>query len=502
MTNNRFIKYFKLKLEKYPIIFIFLFCFITRIPQLISPLLMLDPDECVTAIMAKHLMQGEDISLYFWGQNYGLTIIESAAIVPFYFVFGISTISVKLAMLCLWSVGVVFFYKSLVLLTLNDKSKSFLLAFLFVCLPAWGIWSMQARGGYLSSFALSSLLIYLLFLPKWSNNIIKYLMLGVIFQLIFQSQLLWLIGITPLICYRICKDPRPYINTFIFLSINIVLWYIFHQYQLGIQNVYQVGPVLPEMEYWQSYLERFPDWLYYSFQGRYYFTNYPEPDPASAIVSGLSVASSALLIILAFKELLISKQKNILFILSTVFIGGFYLFSFFITLKSGRYFLPMSEFMIISWAIYLRNSLVDQWAWCVKTIAFIGIVSLNTFWNVEFETNIRNNIQEMVSYLKEHQLKYLYCKEYMLPWHLSFYSNEEITARIPYKNGRFQAYHDLVDSNYTHGGKTAIVGEKRNCPGFFYERAIFINEYYILSNPTDKELKEHFEFEGSSLNLH
>ena len=64
-------------------------CFVSRIPVLTSPNMLLDGDESIVGLMAKHLYDGKAFPLYFYGQRYGLSPVEEFFILPFYATMGI-----------------------------------------------------------------------------------------------------------------------------------------------------------------------------------------------------------------------------------------------------------------------------------------------------------------------------------------------------------------------------------------------------------------------------
>ena len=78
---------------------------ITRLPQLLSPLTVADADECILGLMAKHLLETGRTTLFFYGQNYGLSIVETGAAAIAFAVAGVSAGALKAAMLALWIVG-------------------------------------------------------------------------------------------------------------------------------------------------------------------------------------------------------------------------------------------------------------------------------------------------------------------------------------------------------------------------------------------------------------
>src|SRR5262245_31944833 len=82
---------------------------LSRLPQWLGGQLVPDGDECVVALMAKHLAEGRELSVYFWGQRYGLTIFESGAAAAAFRLFGPSDPALKGAMLFLWSIGFCFY---------------------------------------------------------------------------------------------------------------------------------------------------------------------------------------------------------------------------------------------------------------------------------------------------------------------------------------------------------------------------------------------------------
>src|SRR6476661_7278135 len=91
-----------MKLSRSGIIFIIIAaCFLSRLPLLLDPELILDGDECIVAMMAKAAYTGKGFPMFFYGQNYGFAFIEILSILPFYMLLGVGTYAVKLAMLSL-----------------------------------------------------------------------------------------------------------------------------------------------------------------------------------------------------------------------------------------------------------------------------------------------------------------------------------------------------------------------------------------------------------------
>src|SRR5580704_17943280 len=133
---------------------------VSRLPQLLSPNLLLDGDECTLGLMAKHLAQGREFPIFFYGQHYGFSSVEAAAGAVGFVIFGTGALTLKLSMLALWTIGVLFLF--LAQSRLLGASRSFWITTVFLLNPAWAVWSMKARGGYLTSFTATAALLWLL----------------------------------------------------------------------------------------------------------------------------------------------------------------------------------------------------------------------------------------------------------------------------------------------------------------------------------------------------
>jgi hypothetical protein len=126
----------------------------SRLPQVRSPNLLVDGDECVLGLMAKHLAQGKDVPVFFYGQHYALATVDAAVGAAAFLMFGVGALPLKLSMLALWTVGVLFVF--LAQSRLLGPTRSFWITTLLIVNPAWAAWSMKAGGGYLTSFTASA----------------------------------------------------------------------------------------------------------------------------------------------------------------------------------------------------------------------------------------------------------------------------------------------------------------------------------------------------------
>ena len=113
----------------------------SRLPQLLSPHLILDGDEAIVGLMAKHITEGKPVTLYFYGQKYGFAYFEALAGALSFKLFGYGALQLKSAMLVFWLGALAFFYLAAAKLT--TPFRGFLLALLFALFPAWAVWSLK-----------------------------------------------------------------------------------------------------------------------------------------------------------------------------------------------------------------------------------------------------------------------------------------------------------------------------------------------------------------------
>jgi len=95
---------------KKQLLFLILVCVLSRLPQLFSENLLMDGDECVVGLMAKHLSEGIELPFYFYGQSYGFSFLEVLPLSLSFLAFGVSAMSAKLTMLFLWTLGILLFF--------------------------------------------------------------------------------------------------------------------------------------------------------------------------------------------------------------------------------------------------------------------------------------------------------------------------------------------------------------------------------------------------------
>lgn len=172
---------------------------LSRAPQWMGGQIVPDGDECIVGLMAKHLADGREVSLVFWGQRYGFAFFEAGTAALAFRLFGISDGALKGAMLLLWGVGYCFY-----VLAANrwaGRRGAALTAAALAIFPGWATLSMKAFGGPITAFALTGLVLWLIAVAADDARLAgpppartgRMLLLGVCGALISLAHPLWLL---------------------------------------------------------------------------------------------------------------------------------------------------------------------------------------------------------------------------------------------------------------------------------------------------------------------
>jgi Dolichyl-phosphate-mannose-protein mannosyltransferase len=123
-----------------------------------SDLGVLDGDEAVWGLMAKHVLDGQ-FAAFYWGQAYGGTI-EVFLTAPVVAVAGLSTVAIRVVPLALTAVAAVLVWR--IGLRLFDPQRALIAAALFWVWMPFLVWkSIRAHGFYGSGLVLSALVLLL-----------------------------------------------------------------------------------------------------------------------------------------------------------------------------------------------------------------------------------------------------------------------------------------------------------------------------------------------------
>src|SRR5262245_38062668 len=171
---------------------------VARLPQLLSPNLLLEGDECVLGLMAMHVARGREFPVFFYGQKYGLAIIEAPAAALSFMTFGTGPQALKLALLVVWIVGLCAYF--LAFSRPLGPRRSFWIALLLALMPAWAAASMKAWSGYITAFSATGVAFHLIVRNEQEGSM-PWLAAGATSGIIFFSQPLWLPSLLPMVLY-------------------------------------------------------------------------------------------------------------------------------------------------------------------------------------------------------------------------------------------------------------------------------------------------------------
>ncbi|MFH1523130.1 MAG: hypothetical protein ABIE43_04940 [Patescibacteria group bacterium] len=155
-------------------ILLFALILVVRIFYLANWEMHLDADESIVGIMAKHILEGKKLPIFFYGQNY-MGTLEQFTVALFFKIFYIHPLILKIVPLIYYFLSVFFLYL-IVKKYIYDKAY-YLLIFLIFPPLFYIIWSLKARGGHMEIIFLCTLFLYLLFkYKKYYSNHILYLL--------------------------------------------------------------------------------------------------------------------------------------------------------------------------------------------------------------------------------------------------------------------------------------------------------------------------------------
>ena len=472
------------------IIFFILLSFVTRIPLLKSDNMILDLDECVIGMMARHQYEGKDLSLFFWGQKYGFSFVETTAIAISYAIGGVSDDAVKLAMLVLWTIGVIFFYKTL--LQVNEKGKltPFLITLLFILSPAWAVWSMKARGGYLTSFMFTSFVLYLLFHKKYGNRSITYITIGIFLSIIYASQPLWLPGLAPLILYKLLQEKKR--RNWLHIGVSslccfVIFWLLKHN--------------LPDNHnpkvFWLtdtfSNIGRVPIYLFDNQHGAYFFYFLKAPNNYTSIFA-IAFSTVVYLLILAGAYYLVRKKKASFFLFSVLSILLTLFYTLFTFWEEPRYLLPITGYTLLALQLFLnRQNNIKLYQGALLALGIWGAISSYSLRDFSFCKTREKELKGAIQYLLDRNIHHVYCPNWMLQWQIMFYSNEQVIARQQEIPDRCRIYNIAIDKALYTLKPVAMINYDYDYYGIeFPHPPIQIPGYYVYENPTDQFLGKYF----------
>lgn len=483
-------------LQKNAIIILLLVAFASRLPQLFNDALLLDGDECIVGLMAKHLFEGKEFPVYFYGQSYGFSLVELLFIDLFYLVFGISDIAVKLAMLSMWAIGAIFFYKTLLKLSPDIFFIAFCLTLVLILSPPWAVWSTMARGGYLTAFVLVNLSLYLLFSGALKKPA-SWGLLGILLVIIYESQSLWLPGLFPVLVYILFKEKS--FKSFLYLfSAAVVAMLGFFVLKSNL-IVFWPKPAWGLKENILGALAEIPGQVYDNLTGSYC---YKEMKPVGFINEGLAILYTAFIFIsLLIAGYFLFRKRN--YPLIYVFaISNLLTLLYLLILPdyAPRYLLPLFGYALL---LFAELALVFKYKRIYYGLLLIliitGACNMITFRNYRCEVQTGKTLTQLSDWLVARNIHTVFSGGGLLQWQIDFYSHERVVARFSGLVDRYPKYIEQVNKAFREGRNTAMITSYNYLPIVQTQDKILVDPFVVeLHLPADTLIKRGFDLGSKS----
>lgn len=478
--------------KHYVIYLIFLVGILSRLPMLMSDNFLLDGDECIMGLMAKHFIEGKSIPFFFYGQSYGFAFIEVVFISIGYLVFGISDYVVRLSIIMLWLIGVVYFYKSLKLLGGDNKWLPLIIAILLLTVPAWAEWAMKARGGYATAFTLSNIIVYLS-LSNTNRTKLNWFIIGLCLLFLYHAQPLWLPGTLALVMYAYSRNSNKRKILFSIIGIAVGACSFFFM-KINLSDFWQ--PTVFSLN--APTLNKAISYIYIHLSGHYYLNMKANIPTMTQVFSYSFFVLLGMSLLASLVSLFIVKGDKRRLILFTLLATMPTLLSIaVIDINSPRYLLPLTGFTLVNFYALLR--LVKKQV--VINVFFlllsgIGMLSLVEFKELKIVGESKSELCDVITQLERRNVAHVFCTGGLIQWQLSFYSKERVIARYYPETDRYMAYIRAVDSAFYNSPEhTAIVGAWWQSASVPEENRVMVNKSFFISTAPDEQLLNKVGFE-------
>jgi len=443
---------------------------VTRLPQFLGGNLVPDGDEAIVGLMAKHMSEGRGFPLFFYGQRYGLSLFEAGSAAIFFTIFGVSTWGLKAATLLLWSVG----WAGHVAAAQRwlGRRAAVVCGLLLTFCPAWFAWSMKARGGYVTAFALSGWLLWRLAgLRSGPSRPASAFVVGAGLALVFFAQPTWLVGLVfflPLLDLKV-RRRGEYWGAAAGAGLTAAL-------VLGVSSVQSTGdwrPLLFDSNRIIEGLMLLPGRLWVHLTGAYYMkvrTPVGRADDLSGWVWCALLAWALFAVAWARGSRRRYDFGQAAALASAAVLG----FAAFISLTwfGHRHLLPLSGFMVLAVAGEM-DRLWDKGPFWRRSLSLglilvVGLASVAawefrrlSFFSPRLES-VRGEeraLEGLLSELEAKGVNHVYSLGPLLQWIITFSSGERVIARWVAPRDRYPAYPAAVDAALRDGAPVALIGE-------------------------------------------
>jgi hypothetical protein len=390
-----------------------------------------------------------------------LSTVEAGIAAIAFRIAGAGPLPLKAAMLVLWSGGVCALF--LALTHMVGRNRAFWIAAVVVLTPGWAVWSMKARGGYLTSFAAASLLLAIVVRPRERDTPAWWMAAGALVAVVWLAQPIWMPSVLPFLVYALVSRRRL-TPTILCVSVAAAVVFAIKLLPVASSDMW-AGPPLGNPAIWGARV-RVAQQLFVTLSGSYYLT--AAIDPPGPVTRALATGWCVAFLLLAAAQIYrvatqrVCRWSHLLFAsVALTFVANWTL----LFARDGRYLLPLVAPLVMLAGIdsALLPAVVAP-AVLVAALA-AGSASLYEFRNFSFLwTNPPNAMSEthrlqlVINALTSRGVTHVFSMNGLLESQLNFYSGERIVARSVSANDRYPRYVDEANRALRAGEPVAVVG--------------------------------------------
>lgn len=441
-----------------------------RLPQLLSPNLLAEGDESLVGLMAMHVARGHDVPLFFYGQKYGLAVVEVSAAALSFALFGAGPVTLKAPMLAIWIAGAAFYFRAFA--RVLGVARAFWITLVLVLMPAWGVTSMKAWSGYVTAFAATGLVIDLI-TRNQDRRAATCVAAGAVTAIVYLAQPLWLPGLLPIVVYHLVVSRRVACWTAYACGtvVPIAAMAAVTHYWLADANEVWFHPTVGNPHLLES-VPAVLTQIYVSLTGSFYFYT---PIAPGRVTAAMAAFWSGLLCVLLVRQgyrLVTRRHLAWSYLLSASIVLTIVSNWALLEGRDARYVMAMNVPLVFLAGVELFD-LADRFRVplrrCVAAIlvvAAVEAVAMREFAGYTFmwwtnqpgSPSETKTLNKVIGYLESRGISRVYSMNGLLEWTLVFYSHESIIARWKPADDRYPPYIAAVDRALQAGRPVAIVG--------------------------------------------
>lgn len=485
-----------------------------RVPYLVSPHHILDGDEAIVGLMAWHMAQARELPVFFWGQAYGFSLLETLPAALAFRLFGPQPLVLSLTMVALFLAALPLYARAFERLT-GSVAWARVLTVALSALPVWIVWSFKARGGYLTAFLLLAVLLWLMTRERISR--LAWACAGAAIGLLFLAQPLWLAAALPLLGLGVRAHPPPRSTH---ERLNPLLALVTLVATAGLVRAVWA----PANPYWNpnvfdgfslARVLSLPQQLHRLFTGFFYLGEVLTPPFFVALIGTIATLvffACAIGLLLEFAR---SDKRQPAHntrhsplgpptprpVVTPLLVAATMVATLapvaVLRTMAPRYLLSSSVLLVVGLATWIGSRGV-RFTGAVRASALAALVLLGVsalemrhfrFQSPTTQSDVETELRNLIQTLHVHNVQGVYSLSGLLQWQIMFYGRESIPARFTSPIDRYPAYPQRVDAARAAGARTALVGQSSSAAPFLAsplrDRLIPVGtDYFIILDPT------------------